>query len=222
MAVSTATLATLRDRVELMLQDTGNATWATGDIDEGLTQALDRYSEAVPARTIFSLTLTAAGREVDISSLSAVDVERVWWTYTSSDPAYPPNWRDFEVWPGDILFIKDGSEPAVGDKVRVFYTVRQTLNGLRSAAASTFQVTAESVLVLGGAGYAAAQRAVETSETLTVDGGVGRRLREWAEARLAEFEAGLARAVRREAARYSGIAPSGKLDRWDEEGSGWW
>ena len=36
-----STLATIRDRIEVMLQDTGNAIWDTAVIDEGINQALD-------------------------------------------------------------------------------------------------------------------------------------------------------------------------------------
>ena len=36
-------LAAFRDRIEVMLMDTGNAIWDTGTIDEGLHQALDEY-----------------------------------------------------------------------------------------------------------------------------------------------------------------------------------
>jgi len=220
---SSLTLTTLRDRVEAALHDSGNATWSTDDLDEAIRTALHEYSANLPYETIGTVTLSAAGREVDISSLSGyLTVERVWWDYDSTDPAYPPHWRDFELWPGDVLFIKDSDEPDSGDVVRVWYTKRHTLKDLDSATATTFSERDESLIVVGACAYAALQRAVEVSEDLTVDGWVHQRLRTWGEERMEEFQAGIADRVAQEAARASGIAPTADLDRWDEDGTEWW
>ena len=182
-----------------------------GDIDEAVTWALHRYSEINPQRNIDSLTLAADGREVDISSLTGlIDVQRVWWNYNSTDPAYPPDWRDFEVWPGDILYVKDGGEPKTSDVVRVWYTLPQALNGLSGATATTYPGDADSLLVAGAAGYAAQERVQEQPGRYAP-----RKLREWSAARIREFERGLRAVARREAARASGVAPGPALDRWD-------
>jgi hypothetical protein len=44
----TATLAEFEDRIELILQDTGNAIWDTDTIDEALRQAVHAYTMAMP------------------------------------------------------------------------------------------------------------------------------------------------------------------------------
>ena len=49
---SAETLTTLPDRVETMLQDSTNATWATGDIDEAIEKALEEYNRHSPAGAI--------------------------------------------------------------------------------------------------------------------------------------------------------------------------
>ena len=41
-------LAGFQDRIEEMLQDTGNAIWSTDVIDEGIKQALDQYNLVNP------------------------------------------------------------------------------------------------------------------------------------------------------------------------------
>jgi hypothetical protein len=213
------TLATLRDRVEATLQDATNATWSTDDIDEGIRQALQRYSLVNPRETITTLTLAADGREVDISSLTGyLHIDRVWWPYDSTNPVYPPNWRDFEVWPGDILFIKDPTEPTTGDKVRVWYTRPQLLNGLDSETSTTLPPEDDTLIVTGAAGIAAMLRSVEISEVMTIDGWSPQRLREWGQMRLDQFNAGLALLARRLASRASGIAEGPALDRWDDAG----
>jgi hypothetical protein len=188
-----------------------------GDIDEALRWALYRYTEVYPQHKISSLTLAAAGREVDISTLTGyIDVLRAWWEYTSTDPQYPPHWREFEVWPGDILFVNAGDEPAIGDVVRVFYTLPHTLSGLDSATATTIPERDINLLVTGATGFVAEER-VQEQPTRNVP----RKLREWASSRLREFERGLARLARREAAKHSGIAPVPSLDRWETGHDGW-
>ena len=220
---SAATLATLRDRVEAILQDSTNLTWSTADIDEAIRQALHRYQQVSPRETITALTLAAAGREVDISSLTGyLEVRRVWWDYDSSDPEHPPNWRDFEVWPGDLLWINDTQEPASGDKVRVWYTLPHTLEDLDSATATTFDLDHESTIATGAAGYAALFRSQEVTETVTADGWAPRNLREWGRLATDRFEAQLAAIARRRAAIAAGTAKMDVLDRWDAQGVGWW
>jgi hypothetical protein len=223
MAPSDLTLATLRARVEQALQDTGNTRWTADDVDEAIRQALQRYSQLIPAEAIAAIALAAAGREIDISSLTGyIKVLRVWWDYDATDPDYPPHWRDFELWPGDLLFVKSASEPSAGDTVRVWYTKPQTLSGLDGAAATTFQARDESLLVIGAAAFAAYSRAVGRAESVNVDGYTSRKLRDWSELRMAEFEAGLHQLSRLAAADAAGIAPGPPLDRWDEYDDGWY
>ncbi|HUV95806.1 MAG TPA: hypothetical protein VMX14_13405 [Anaerolineae bacterium] len=191
--------------------------YAQDDIDEALRWAIQRYSEVNPDRTETSLTLAADGREVDTSSITDyVQIYRVWWNYNSSAPAYPPDWRNFEQWPGNILFIKDGDEPQSGDVVRVFYTRLHSLDGLDSASATTIPDDAESLIVTGACGYVAQEREQEQPGRSTPT-----KLREWAEARLREFERGLRALGRRQASRHSGIAVGPTLDRWDGDTGGW-
>jgi hypothetical protein len=63
-----------------------------------------------------------------------------------------------------------------------------TLSGLDGAALTTLDSGHESLLVLGGAGYAAAARAVDRAESFELDK-EARDLTSWAEKRLAEFRA---------------------------------
>jgi len=65
-------------------------------------------------------------------------------------------------------------------------------------------------------------RSREVGELLGIDGWVPRRARDWGEARIAEFEAGLKRIAAQIASRASGVASVACLDRWESDGSGWW
>ena len=209
------TLATLRDRVEILLDDASNTKWTTTEIDEGIEQALDAYSERLPQRAIRTVTLASAGREIDISAISYRTIERVWWDYDSSDPAHPPRWREFEVWPGDLLYIDDGGEPAASDVVRIWYTTDQTLEDLNSAAATTFPQRHAGMIAQGAAGFAATQRRVTLSENVNLNEWAPRNLREWGEAQLAGFYEQLETLVKARAALAAGIAEMPALDRWD-------
>ncbi len=187
------------------------------DLDEAIRWALHRYNEVRPDKTETTLTLSATGREVDISSITDYhQILRVWWDYDSTDPEYPPNWRTFELWPGDILFIDDPDEPQSADKVRVFYTRLHTISGLDSATATTIPTDHDNLIVAGAAGFAAQERIQEEGSRY-----VPRKLADFASKRLAEFERGLKRLAKEEATRYSGIAQMPTLDRWEDDGSGW-
>jgi len=217
------TLATLRDRVEATLQDATNATWSTDDIDEGIRQALQQYTLTNPHRAIGTIALSADGREIDISSLTGlINVERVWWDYDSTDPRHPPRWRNFEIWPGSLLYVNDTDEPQNGDTVRVWYTLPHTLNGLDSETTTTLPPADDSLVVTGAAANAALFRSAEISEVFTVDGWSPKRLREWGLLKMEDFEDGLRALARREASRASGIAEGPDLDRWEAEGVGWY
>jgi hypothetical protein len=219
---SSETLTTLRDRVELVLQDSSNLKWSSGQLDEAIEMALQRYNRSFPDEAIGTITLAAAGREISLATLTGwLGVRRVWWDYDSSDPEYPPNWRDFEVWPGAILYIRDSEEPQSGDVVRVWYTRPHTLDGLASATATTFPYDHEEIIITGAAALAAYARAIGRSEKVNVSSEVTARLQAWAKDKLAQFQAALRRLEAASAAQASGVAPGPALDRWDTEIDRW-
>jgi len=186
------------------------------DLDEAIRWALGRYNEVNPETTIGSLTLAADGREVDISSLTYLDVIRVWWPYTSTAPENPPNWRDFQVWPGDILYLDSDSEPQSADVVRVWYNKLRTISGLDSATSTTLPTQHENLIIAGASGFAAQERVQDEQQRW-----IPRKLREWAQQRLQEFERGLRQVARHQAAKHSSKASISALDRWDQQDDEW-
>jgi hypothetical protein len=199
-------------QIDLRVYEKQARAYDQGDIDEAIRWALYRFSEVKPHRAITTVTLSAAGREVDISSITYLEIERVWLDYDSSDPEYKPDWADFEVWPGDLLFINESDEPDSGDVLRIWYTTEQTIENLDSATATTVSDRDLNVIVTGAAGYCVQERLQEKDHWWG-----NRDLREWGIQRLREFEAALGRIASREASRHSGIADTGALDRWDDE-----
>ena len=208
-------------RYGMRLKQPASERWGYGhdqdDLDEAIRWALGRYNEINPEITITTATLAADGREVDISGITDyLDIFRVWWPYTSTAPERPPNWRDFEVWPGDILYIDADSEPQSADVVRIWYSKLRTLSGLDTATSTTLPEQHESLIIAGASGFAAQERVQDEPQRW-----IPRKLREWAVLRLREFERGLKQVARQQASKHSGLAPITMLDRWDAQDDGW-
>ena len=215
-----ATLSTLRDRVERILADNSNVIWSTDDVDESIRQALHEYSLVNPLAAIATLTLSADGREISTSTLSGLlRVYEIWCDYDASDPEYPANRRPFEHWRDQAkVYVTGEYEPQSGDVVRFFYTKLQTLSGLDSATSTTFPDEDETLLATGAAGFAATSRAVDLTEQVTLDRLTAQQVRAWGLAKLQEFRAGLKGVSRRLAAAGRSDVELGSLDKWD---GGW-
>lgn len=183
------------------------------DIDEAARWGLHRISEVNPHKAITTLTLPSAGREVDVSGIDYLHIDRVWLDYDANDPDYKPQWADFEVWPGDLLFIDEPEEPQSGDVLRLWYTTEQTIQDLDNATETTLPTRDITTLIVGATGYCAQER-IQEKEVYWGN----RDLRDWADARLKEFEAALLRMACRQAIRHGGVAPAPDLDRFD---GGW-
>jgi hypothetical protein len=218
-----ATLTTLRDRVEQILADSGNAIWSTDDIDEAIRQAVHEYSKTRPLRSVGTVVLSSDGREIDISSLTGLlGVSQVWCDYDSTDPAYPPNRRPFEHWPdSQKVYVTGDYEPQSGDTMRVFYTAMQTLEDLDSATSTTIPLDDESLIAIGAAGFAATSRAVDLAEKVTLDRLTGQQVRAWGLSKLQEFRSGLRAVAKRMALESKSDVELPPVDRWDRDSEGW-
>jgi hypothetical protein len=151
-------LATLRDNVELDLDDSSNEVFSTGDVDRGIAKALNDYSAVNPEKAVGTITLSADGREISISSLSGlIRVTKVWFPYDSADADHPPNWVEWSLW-GSTLYIGSGDEPQSGEVVRVFYHKLHTINGLDGETATTVPTEDLEVVCTGAAAYCCLQK----------------------------------------------------------------
>jgi hypothetical protein len=214
-------LTLLEAQTAALLQDTAAVAWSTTEIDAAIRLALAEYSKIVPVETETVLTLTAAGREIILSSSTFAgiySVQEAWWPwYTTGGEVWPPNrvagFRLRENAGVLTLFLSaiDGSQPQIGDKLRMWWTKPQTINTLDSAAATTLTTEGKALVALGAAGYAAASGTLDRSEVLNLD-----VLRKWGNSMLSEFRSKLEK-IRAEAVRTKGD-PFGRgwsLDKWD-------
>ena len=119
------------------------------DIDEAIRWAVGRFNEIAPQETVTTLSLSADGREIDLSTITdLLRITRVWWPYTTSSPEFPPQWFSYEIrgeGPTATLHINASTEPQSGDVVRVWYQRLCTLNGLDAATTTTIPDDAELV-----------------------------------------------------------------------------
>jgi len=218
MTASSLTLTTLRARVQGELADTGANIWSTDDLDIAIRRALIEYSRQARAfQAITTVEFGSATRELDISAVTGlIDIERVWLPYTAADPEEPPNWRLFEYWEdSQLLYFPDGDRPADGDIARLFYTKMQTLNGLDSAASTTFSVEHEDLLIVGAAGHAAVQRGMDAAEEVTLDRNTSAVVQAWGQGRLSEFRYGMFFIKRSRGLEGQSHIELPALDRWD-------
>jgi hypothetical protein len=218
-------LAGIRDRVEVMLMDTGNAIWDTGTIDEGLRQALDQYNYVNPLTMETVITLPGDGREIALSGISGLlYVTAVWWPYDSdaADETWPPNRvRGFRLWWDDnqaVLFldIEPGGQPQQDEEVRIWYAKRQTIQDLDSADSTTIRGDHESLIILGAAGFAAMSRTVDLIETANTDLYQVGLLGTWGQRKIREFNGQLKLIQRGRVRTGSSWGTGWALDKWDD------
>jgi hypothetical protein len=225
--MTTTNLAAFETRVRGFLSDANATAYSTAQIDEAIRQALAEYSAVYPREVDTFVTLPAAGREIDLSSLLELSaILEVWWPF---DPTANP-----DVWPpnrvqGYRLGFDDGNpvltlttdladEPQAGDNVRIWYTTPQHLDDLDGAAGTTYPTMHESTLVTGAAAFAAIMRAGDVTSTYAVSPRTQANLESWGYTRLAEFRGHLARYAAQSVVHGPAFAKGWGLDQWEDQG----
>ncbi len=217
-----STLAQLEARVAARLVDAANAVFAVATIDEGLRSALAEYTAAFPQAAETVLTLPGAGREIALDSLTGlISVIDVWWPYDVSTEQWPPNQvAGFRVWwdqgqPVLLLSSKTGNQPQLGDHLRIWYTLPQTIANLDGAALTTVFASHETGLVTGAAAYAANSGQIDQIGTIRVDPSEVPALRLWANEHFEAFRAWLAAIAANAPASGAPFAEGWGIDKWD-------
>jgi hypothetical protein len=192
-------LAQLEARVAARLSDAANTIFSTATIDEALRSALHDYSAISPLTMATYLVAPASGREIALNGLAdLLNVSGVWWPYDTTTETWPPNqvtgWR--VVWEDaqPVLFLSaaGGAQPQANDKIRVWYTKPHTIQNLDGASTTSLPGPHESGLVNGAAGYAALSENMDQIGAIHLDPTESLELRQWAGARLKEFQVFLA------------------------------
>jgi hypothetical protein len=184
-------LTDIRDRVEALLTDSGNADWSTSELDDALRLALYELSSVLPVRAVTTVDAVAQTWEYDLSSITGlVSVVEVWYPYLSTDEAYKrPHPVKFRMLTDAVLLLEGGDEPDAAYDLRIFYDKAQTVNTLDGATATTLSDAEKAALVIGAAGYAAVGKARDVTNEVTIGADVPAGLQKWGEARLKDFQA---------------------------------
>ncbi|MGQ9494424.1 MAG: hypothetical protein ACUVR2_11810 [Anaerolineae bacterium] len=187
-------LDALRDGVEALLMDAGNAEWSTAELDQAIRLALADVSRELPRVADATLHAVHGQWEYDLSSLDGLQqVLEVWYPYLPDDAPYqkahPVCWRLLD---DATLYLDVADDPDATYHLRIFYTKQQSLAGLDGATETTLSPLEKAALVIGAAGYAAVAKARDWMNEVTIGLDVPRTLQRWGERRLAEFERRLA------------------------------
>ncbi len=214
-------LAGIRDILELVLADAGNAIYSTAELDAALRSALHEYSQSWPNHNVATVELEKDGREIEMGITGLLAVVNVWWPYDDTADVWPPNrvraWRQMDLAGEPTLYFDsiNGAEPLEDEVVRVWYTALHTIDDLDSADTTTVRPDHENVIIQGAAGKAAMTRAVELAETADIDIYIVESLRAWARLKLREFFVALQQ-LRAESVRQGLPYTDGwAVDKWD-------
>ena len=167
-------LAALRGRAALLLGDSSYTRYSTDMIVEALRSALAELNRSAPQTSESVLSLTSAGREVDLSDINGlVEVLDAWWPYESE--GWPPNrvsgWRLYWQSGSPVLLLHDGAggEPQAGESLRLWYAAAHTLEYLDGATSTSLPADWETALVEAAAGGCAVLRGLALIEAEEVD-----------------------------------------------------
>lgn len=222
-----STLSDSRDRVEVILGDTGNARYSTDQIDEAFKRILMEYANAYPNYATEELTYTAAGRTIDLDDdsgdpLPIIDVISVFYPYDSTDTDHDTHdaYYWYMIGGQPTLEIMGDNIPQVDDVVKIIYTTAHTMDGLESATTDTFPAAHLNILIVGASAVAALNRAAALSESVGSRSSDTNQLQVWGKAQYELFIT-LLDALRSFSARHPSHPGDSrwKLDTWDRDDS---
>lgn len=186
-------------RKDLHDEDSSNYRWTDAVLDRHIGRAVVEYSIADPLEQKTTLTATPDSRDISIASLAnLVDVENVEW------PAgeFPPRLVGFSLWQ-TTLTMDVVSAPSAADNINIYWTRLHTLDGSTSTIPPRF----DELIAEGAAGYAALDwTSFATNRLNTAGDDVWGRYKAFADERLRQFRADLARLGRNNTVRVRRLA----------------
>jgi hypothetical protein len=185
------TLTELLARIRVVLMDVDSLVWDDDTLTEAVKQALDDYNAVHPVTISTILTLTAAGKEIDLSTLTGFnDLLRVDWPYVAGVDQPADAWQAwYQYWDAGtpMVALRTDTIPQVGDKIRLLYIAQNSIEDLNGATSTTIDPRHEGMLVRGSAAYAAKSRAIDRAEGFKNDPKVTTTLSDWGRAELRDY-----------------------------------
>jgi hypothetical protein len=216
-------LTELRARVLQLLTDTTPTYFTANQVDESIHRALDEYSQYNPLQGETLLDLPGGGWEIALSGISGLlRVMAVHWPYDSTleeDDQHENLVSHWFLWWDDAqpivtVVTSDNSMPAENDELRIWYELAQTIDGLGDGTVTSLPELHESMLVLGGAAFAAMSQSSAMMLDTSADMYAATLMATWGRAKEREFRqllSKLAVQVGRSGQARKGLA----MDKWD-------
>ena len=206
------TIDLLTPRLLLILGDVSANRFTDTITDEAWKLTLAEYSYAVPNIITDTHTVISAGREQALNFDGLISITQILFPWKNDleemDPHQPYYFYFTDGLP--IVYIGGTRTPAVGDKLRITYAAKHTIDDVDGAVASTVPPQDFELLLLGAAGHAARLRTSIYSESFSNHP----ELKLFAIDNLAQYRATL-RTLQRQSSRQPLPAQGFKLDNWD-------
>lgn len=212
------TLTTLQDRMEVILGDAANVRFTSSQYQEAIRRAMQIFSTFVPRKTTEVITLNANGRGVAITGLTSefIAITAVEYPHDSTTPDEPPNYVPFEVWTRAVLYLDTDTQPASGEKIKLWYNTNHTLSGLDSATETTLIEMWDSYV----ADLAVAYLMLSDNAVLSVKATLSRyaviNIADYTNREFKRAIDAIMQLARQEFIPDSGVSGQPKLDRYDE------
>src|SRR3990172_7616577 len=153
-------LATIRGRLQTVLDDAAAAVWTTGELDQHIQDALRDLSHRIPRERTTTIATTPARRNVALTTLTErVRIIAVEWP-TGNDPR---SFVDFSEW-ADTLRIGSVAVPD-GSNCTIYWQSLHSINGT-----DTLPEDYDDALVHAAAARACDQQAADLTNTLPTGG----------------------------------------------------
>ncbi len=165
----------LRQTVLTLIQDQSSLVCSLEEVDTCLRMALLDYSAANPLGGAAVISLTADGRQVDVSALPRqCEIRRVYFPWDASKPFAEQEknrvsgWETYTLSGSAALLFETqaGSPPRPGQQVRIHYTTYHTVAGLNGADQTSLPAQHLDLLARGAAGYALLCGAADRADLL--------------------------------------------------------
>jgi len=153
-------LATIRARLQTVLDDAAAAVWTTAELDQHIQDGLRDLSHRIPRERTTTIATTNGSRNVALTTLTErVRLVALEWP-TGTDPK---SFVDFSVWE-DTLRIESAAVPN-GTNCTIYWQSLHSINGTK-----TLPEDYDDALVHAAAGRACDQQAADLTNTLPTGG----------------------------------------------------
>lgn len=210
-------LTAYRSGIRIILGDPAGGRFGDALLDQAVRWALAAYSRVLPQVKTCTLTVTSAGREQSLASLTGLlNLLEVCFPYQTGSDALPvyPQWYFYRREACGFVYISGRRIPAAGEAIRLTFSAWHAISGLDGAAASTIPAEHEEIFLNGAAGKATMLRSLQLVEAYGSKTGEPEKLKDWSQGLLSGFLDDLLSL--KSGQSLSGVLTGGwTLDRWD-------